>query len=107
MSHFPGLSADVIGIVLIGAEGCSETTDEAWLRDATTEERQLFIAFCRQMIRQAKGEAGLKSFEFSEFTVDGTGRPYWLKAILDVPSTPPIARAKAARFTRVLRVHSD
>ena len=107
MSHFSGLSADVVGVLLVGAEGCSETTDDEWLRDATPDERQLFLEHCRQMIRQAKGEAGLKGFDFTEFTVDGTGRPYWLKAILDVPSTPAIAREKAARFSRVLRVHAD
>jgi len=107
MSHFPGLSPDVIGVVLIGAEGCSETTGEAWLRDATAEERQLFIGFCRQMVKQSKGEAASRSFDFTSFTVDGTGRPYWLKAVLDHSSTPALARAKAAQFTRVLRVHSD
>ena len=107
MSHFSGLSADVVGVLLIGAEGCAETTDEAWLRDATPEERQLFIEHCRQMIKQAKGEAALKAFDVTEFTVDGTGRPYWLKAVLDHSSAPAIARAKAARFTRVLRVHLD
>ncbi len=107
MSHFSGLSPDVVGVLLIGAEGCAETTDEAWLRDATTEERQLFIDFCRHIIRKAKGEAGLKCFDFTEFTVDGTGGPYWLKTVLDHSSTPALARAKAARFTRVFRVHSD
>ncbi len=107
MSRFSGLSADVIGVLLIGAEGCSETDDEAWLRDATSEERQLFIGFCRQMVKQSKGEAASHSFDFTSFTVDGTGRPYWLKAVLALSSTPPIAREKAAQFTRVLRVHSD
>lgn len=107
MSHFTGLSPEVIGVLLIGAEGCSETDDEAWLRDATSEERQLFIDFCRQMVKQSKGEAASHSFDFANFTVDGTGRPYWLKAVLDHSSIPALAREKAARFTRVLRVHSD
>ena len=106
MSHFSGLFPDVIGVLLVGAEGCAETTDEAWLQDATPQERRLFIEHCRQMIKESKGEA-LKAFDFTELTVDGTGRPYWLKAVLNLPSTPEVARAKASRFTRVLRVHGD
>ncbi len=39
MSHFEGLSTDVLGIVLVGAEGCAETDGESWIRDATEEEQ--------------------------------------------------------------------
>jgi len=107
MSHFEGLSPDVAGLILIGAEGCSEVADEEWLRDATSEERQLFINHCREMVRHNKGDKAANAFDFVNYTVDGTGRPYWLKAVLGLPSTPALAREKAARFTRILRVHSD
>jgi hypothetical protein len=105
VSHFENLAPEAVGIVLIGAEGCAEVQDEHWLRDATTDERKLFIAFCTDMIRQSKGEKAANNFGFAEFAVDGTGRPYWLKAVLDRPETPAIAHEKAHKYTRVLRVH--
>ncbi len=106
MSHFKGLDAEVIGIVLIGAEGCAETADENWLRDATTEEREFFIQHCKQLVAEAKGADASKSFDFTEFTVDTIGRPYFLKAVLDSPETPQLARDKTMKFTRVVRVDS-
>jgi hypothetical protein len=105
LSHFESLASDILGIILIGAEGCAEVQDEHWLRDATTEERMLFIAFCKDMVRKSKGEKAATNFDFAEFAVDGTGRPYWLKAVLDRPETPAIAHEKAHKYTRVLRVH--
>jgi hypothetical protein len=106
MSHFENLDPQVIGIVLIGAEGCAETADENWLRDATAEERELFIQHCKQLVAEAKGPDAVKSFDFQEFTVDTSGRPFWLKAVLDSPETPQLAREKAKQFTRVVRVDS-
>jgi len=106
MSHFDGLDPDVIGIVLIGAEGCAETADETWLRDATSEERELFIQHCKQLVAEAKGPDASKSFDFSDFTLDTIGRPYFLKAVLNRPETPQLARDKTMKFTRVVRVDS-
>lgn len=106
MSHFEGLDAEVIGIVLVGAEGCAETADDNWLRDATSEERELFIQHCKQLVAEAKGPDAAKSFDFQEFTVDTIGRPHFLKAVLDSPETPQLAREKAKQFTRVVRVDS-
>lgn len=106
MSRFEGLDPDVIGIVLIGAEGCAETADENWLRDATAEERELFIQHCKQLVAEAKGPDASKSFDFTDFTVDTIGRPYFLKAVLDRPETPQLTREKAMQFTRVVRVDS-
>jgi hypothetical protein len=106
MSRFEGLAPEVIGIVLIGAEGCAETADENWLRDATSDERERFILHCKQLVAEAKGPDALNSFDFQEFTVDTIGRPYFLKAVLDSPETPQLAREKAKQFTRVVRVDS-
>ena len=106
MSHFEGLDPDVIGIVLVGAEGCAETADETWLRDATTEEREFFIQHCKQLVAEAKGADASKNFDFTEFTVDTIGRPYFLKAVLDGPETPQLAREKVKQFTRVVRIDS-
>jgi hypothetical protein len=106
MSRFEGLDPDVIGIVLIGAEGCAETADENWLRDATAEEREFFIQHCKQLVAETKGPDASKSFDFTEFTVDTIGRPYFLKAVLDSPETPRLAREKAIQFTRVVRIDS-
>jgi hypothetical protein len=105
MSRFEKLDPDVVGLVLIGAEGCAETQNESWLRDATANERLLFIEHCRELVQQSKGEQAAKGFNFTEFTVDGTGRPYWLKAVLECPGLPEIAREKACKHTRTLRVH--
>jgi hypothetical protein len=106
MSQFEGLDPEVIGIVLIGAEGCAETADEKWLRDAIPAERELFIQHCKQLVAESKGSDAAKSFDFTDFTVDTIGRPYWLKAVLDHPETPQLAREKAKQFTRVVRVDS-
>ena len=105
VSHFNKVDSDVVGILLIGAEGCAETQNESWLRDATANERLLFIEHCRELVRQSKGERGAAGFNFTEFTVDGTGRPYWLKAVLESPDLPEVARDKAKKYTRTLRVH--
>ncbi len=46
MSHFEGLSADVLGIGARRAEACAEAEGETWIRDATEEEQQLFKDHC-------------------------------------------------------------
>ena len=107
MSCFDGLPKGVAGVVLVGAEGCAETSDAAWLRDATDDERAGFETYCRQRVFNTKGAAAAAMFDIRDFAVDGTGRPYWLKAVLDVPGAPQIALDKARRFTRCLRVHCD
>ena len=107
MSYFDGLPKGVAGVVLVGAEGCAETSEETWLRDATEDERSGFETHCRQLVFNTKGAAAAATFDIRDFAVDGTGRPYWLKAVLDVPDAPRIALDKARKFTRCLRVHSD
>jgi hypothetical protein len=105
MSVFDGLPECVAGVVLVGAEGCAETANETWLRDATEQERAGFEAYCRQLVRNTDGDKAADAFSLGDFAVDGTGRPYWLKAVLDVPDVPPIALEKAREYTRCLRVH--
>ena len=107
MSYFDGLPQDVAGVVLVGAEGCAETSDAVWIRDATEQERAGFEAYCRQLVRNRDGDKAAATFSLSDFNVDGTGRPYWLKAVLEMADAPRIALDKARKFTRCLRVHSD
>ncbi len=107
MSYFDGLPTGVAGVLLVGAEGCAETADAPWIREATETERAGFEAYCRQLVRNRDGDKAAATFSLSDFNVDGTGRPYWLKAVLDVPDAPPMALDKARKFTRSLRVHSD
>ena len=107
MSHFVDLPKDVAGVLLVGAEGCAETSDAAWIRDATEEERAGFEAYCRQLVLNRDGDKAAAKFSLRDFTVDGTGRPYWLKTVLDVADAPRLALDKARKFTRCLRVHSD
>lgn len=99
MSAIPGLDELVVGVVLIGAEGCAETEGKPWLRDATEEEKQAFVADC-----QRRCKAAGKKFDYGDFTVDGIGRPYWLKTVLRTPGTPQIAIDKATGFTRVVHL---
>ena len=105
MSYFDGLPNDVAGVVLVGAEGCAETQGETWLRDATEEERAGFEAYCRQLVRDTDGDKAAAKFTLSDLAVDGTGRPYWLKVVLNVPHAPKVALKKARTYTRCLRVH--
>lgn len=99
MSEIPGLSESIVGVVLVGAEGCAETEGEPWLRGATEEEKQAFIADC-----QCRCKAAGKKFDYRNFTVDGIGRPYWLKTVLRTPNTPKIAADKASQYTRVVHL---
>ena len=107
MSLIDGAASEVLGVLLVAAEGCSETSGEVWLREATNEEQALFVSHCRSLLQKTKGQRCADSFEFGDLAVDGSGRPYWLMAVLDHPATPTMAREKAAKYTRVLRVHSD
>ncbi len=107
MSHFDGLPQDVAGVLLVGAEGCAETSDETWLRDATDQEQAGFEDFCRQLVRNRDGDKAATEFRLGDVAVDGIGRPYWLKAVLNGPETPSIALDKARKYTRCLRVHCD
>lgn len=105
MSKWQGLPGDVAGVILVGAEGCAETADEKWLRDPTAEEMDGFKDYCRRLHENAEPPG--TRFDFSNWTVDGIGRPYWLKTILRTPETPAVAIDKAAKFTRTLRVHTN
>ena len=89
----------LVGIVLLGAEGCSETQDENWLRDSTEEEQTLFIDHYTKLMAE-KGDV----FDLQRFTVDNTCRPYWFKTVLDVENLPKIAREKAEKYSRVVRL---
>jgi hypothetical protein len=107
MSYFDGLPQGVAGVVLVGAEGCSETSDAPWIREATEQERAGFEANCRQLVRNRHGDMTADAFSLRDWTVDGTGCPYWLKTVLDVPDAPHVALDKAREYTCCLRVHCD
>jgi hypothetical protein len=102
MSRWEGLSPDVAGVILVGAEGCAETANEKWLRNPTAEEMDGFKDYCRSL-HDNSGDKG--PFDFTDWTVDGMGRPYWLKTVLVTPDTPKVAIEKARKFTRTLRIH--
>lgn len=104
MSHFAGLASDVVGVLLLGAEGCGEAANAAWLRDATADEKQLFIEHCRAPLLKSRRLKRAEDFDYSELTVDGTGRPYWLKAVLDHPEVPQLIRGQAVEYCRIVRL---
>jgi hypothetical protein len=83
-------------VILVGAEGCSETDDEDWIRDATKDEIQSF--------KEAVQAKATKQIDFGSFTVDGNGRPYWYKVVLKTPTTPSLVLEKAQKYTRVVRL---
>lgn len=105
MSRFEGLTADVAGVILVGAEGCAETEGVSWMRDPTAEEMDGFKDYCRGLSIRQHGRD--RKFDFTEWTLDGTGRPYWLKVVMVTPETPTVALRKAVEYTRALRVHVD
>lgn len=105
MSVFEGLAEDVVGVILLGAEGCAETEGAAWLRDATPEEKQLLAGYCRELTRKVRGEKAANAFSFADWLTDEMGRPYWVKAVLRHPDAPEIALEKVAAYTRSLRIH--
>lgn len=81
--------------LLLGAEGCSEMQNEPWLRDATAEEQERFIA--EKLARHFKpGDS------FNDFLCDGIGGPYWLKTVTE--EAPEKFKALAARCVRVVRI---
>jgi hypothetical protein len=76
---------------LLGAEGCAEVGDVPWLRDATETETELL----RRTL--AAIEVNLDAV-----TVDGMGRPYWVKTLTsDAPET---YRERAERLHRLVRL---
>jgi len=96
------LGEDVAGVLLVGAEGCSEAGDVAWLRDATEAETDVLKARLQRMHEQDTSQG---AFDFSRYKVDGNGRPYWVKTVLITPETPEVAIEKARKYSRVVRVH--
>ena len=105
MSHFPGLSEDVHGIILVGAEGCYEIEGEPWIREATEEEKIGLEQYIRMLVADRQGKEIAKKYNFRELYVDHNNRPYWCKAVIHHSRCPEIAAEKARRFTRALRVH--
>ncbi len=96
------MAENVAGVVLVGAEGCSEVGEVSWLRDATEDEIQQL----KDVLAEMSKKAGT-TFDFSEYKVDGTGRPYWPKTVLVTPETPAVAIRKARDYSRVVRIHLD
>ena len=75
MSHFDGLQNDVAGVVLVGAEGCAETSEETWLRDATEHEEALFQAYVKLLVADREGKQAAARFDVRNLYVDGNNRP--------------------------------
>jgi hypothetical protein len=71
--------------LLVGAEGCAETEDANWMREATVEEA---AEFHRQNPMVS--------------TIDGIGRPYWLMTVTDDAPLEVLEYVKTK--IRVLRV---
>jgi hypothetical protein len=92
-------SEKLVGVLLVGAEGCSESEGVAWLRDASEVEKTIF----EKGVAQRCAEGG-HPFNVRDLYVDGIGRPYWLKAVLEHPELPKDARARAEQYTRVVRL---
>lgn len=75
--------------ILIGAEGVSEMTGCAWLREATPEE-----------VAALRNQWGAERFR--DLCMDGIGRPYFPMTVLD--DAPAWAKDKAANAWRVKRL---
>lgn len=91
------IDENAVGIILVGAEGCSETQDENWLRDSTEAEIQQFTEYYTEALRKQD-----KVFNLSDFSVDGTGRPYWFKTVLK--NAPSLPYEKAEKYSRTVRL---
>lgn len=93
----PGLSEDVVGIVLIGAEGRAELGDGdcPWARDATELEASQFRSEILRLVNEGDRQLGYAMLDRDNKlrTFDGTGRPYWLTAILATAPEPAQKRA--------------
>lgn len=72
-------------ILLVGAEGVSETEGEAWIREATKEEAETFWLD-----------------KDTDLDIDHNGRPYWLMAIL--PTAPAEIYDRTAKCVRAVRL---
>jgi hypothetical protein len=103
MSSFDGLPKSVASVLLVGAEECAETADASWIREATAQEWAGFEAYCRQLVRTRDGDKAAAAFSLRDWTVDGTGRPYWLKAFPTLRRSPwrrPASTRVPCGFTR-------
>lgn len=79
--------------LLLGAEGCSETEDQDWIREATPKEAQTF------------GEefaAKNPLTDLRDIWIDRTGRPYFLMVILE--HAPEEIKKQASLVLRTLRL---
>src|SRR5262245_1307207 len=89
--------------ILVGAEGFSEMnlhsdrpSEIEGVRLATAEEE---AAFRQGLEILCKGQPGVT---VSDYYVDGTGRPYWLVAVLE--NAAEAVRHRAKQYKRVLRL---
>jgi hypothetical protein len=78
-------------LVLLGAEGLAELEGVDWLRAATPAETATF-----------KRRHRLSELDYEAASLDGTGRPYFLVALL--PGAPDVVCVRARAHLRVLRL---
>ena len=105
MTQLLKVDENVIGVVLVSAEGMADLSDhdkETWIRDATPTEKDLFVEDCKRVAQSHNN-----TFDFGNFAVDGNGRPYWLMTFLEHENTPAIAKKKAIEYTRVMRISQE
>jgi len=88
-------------ILLLGAEGCSELSEQPFIREATEEEKEAFYL----KVQEYAEEHGPKSLrkDPKEANVDNTGRPYWVKVITD--DAPEQLRKAAENVMRCVRLN--
>ena len=83
-------------ILFVGAEGCAELGNQAWLRDPTEDEVEAYRAFMSlDLLPQS-------SIDWEELFVDRNNRPYWLKVV--TPDAPPDIWRRALVNHRVVRL---
>ena len=82
-------------LIAVGAEGVAETEGKPWIRPATEEEIQAFIA-------EREGESKTP-FDLSSFLIDSTGRPYFVMAI-DSEHAPLYVTEKVKCHSRAVRI---
>lgn len=87
-------------VILLGAEGISEAKGVPWLRDPTAEELEGFKSDFERWLRETW--AGDTPPKYEDYTVDGTGRPYWPKVVTG--EAPDFAREKAGSCWRAVRL---
>lgn len=79
--------------IRLGAEGCSETKEQSWIRDPTHDEVEAYFDALVADGRKDPGAGG----------IDSTGRPYFVMMV-DVDNAPAEAVNKVNRYFRVLRL---